>query len=448
MRRMRALAVVAVSIGLLGLWANAAHAAVQITRSELSSGQLRVEGTGAVPNHTITITPGPVTGTSDSSGAFRIQTSPYSSSTCQITVSDGSSSASASLSGCTPTTTTTSTPTTTTPTTQPPPPPPGPAVTFSPSSLTFAAQNVGTTSPPQTITATNTSGSPFLVNSAATHSLDFTQVDDQCSGLTIANGASCTVTFTFSPTTTGTRTATFVFTENGTANNVPLTGSGAGTTPPLAIDTQFFTCTNGVCDIGAGSNVFVNNFFANGFLAKGGHSPYSWSGSVPAGMTLRTSGLVFGTPTTLGTTNFNVTVTDADGSTVTGTFSLTVAPPPSPTPSGCQTGGVKTEALSGPSFNNRTPSGSARADMTKFSGCGGFSTLSVSVSNVNVPDGTQLWVTLDFGAVGTITVRGRSGTMALYNMGDFGVSRDQIRVYSALPDISTSQQILIGGSFV
>jgi hypothetical protein len=61
---------------------------------------------------------------------------------------------------------------------------------------------------------------------------------------------------------------------------------------------------------------------------------------------------------------------------------------------------------------------------------------------------TQLWVTLDLKAVGTITLHGGSGSMARYNMGDFGVSRDQIRVNSALPDIPTAQQILIGGSFV
>ena len=98
-------------------------------------------------------------------------------------------------------------------------------------------------------------------------------------------------------------------------------------------------------------------------------------------------------------------------------------------------------------FNGRTPSGQATADETRFSGCGGFSLLSVQVSNVNLPDGTQLWVTLDFGAVGTITLRGGSGTMATYNMGRFGVSRDQIRVNSALPDVAGAQQILIGGSF-
>ena len=38
--------------------------------------------------------------------------------------------------------------------------------------------------------------------------------------------------------------------------------------------------------------------------------------------------------------------------------------------------------------------------------------------------------------------------MATYNMGRFGVSRDQIRVKSALPDVTGAQQILIGGSFV
>src|SRR4051794_16522462 len=452
MRYLRVFCIAVLTIATLGLVASSADAAVRVTRSELNSGQLRVEGTGALPSHAITITPGPVTGTSDSSGSFRIQKSPYSSPTGPAAASDGPTAVTASLSGCTPASRTppppSPAPSPPPPTTTPPPPPPGSAVTFSPSSLTFAAQNVGTTSASQTVTATNTSGGAFLVNSAAVPSLAFTVVDDQCSGLTIANGASCAVSITFSPTTTGTRTANYVFTHNNVDSNVPLTGSGAGNTPPLAINNQFMTCTNGVCDIGAGSNVFVNNFFATSFLASGGHSPYTWSGTVPAGLALRPSGLVFGSPTTLGTSTFNVTVTDADGSTATGTFSLTVASPPGPTPAGCQTGGVKRETLSGPTFNGRTPSGSATADMTKFSGCGGFSTLTVSVSNVNLPDGTQLWVTLDFGPVGTITLRGGAGTMALYNMGRFGVSRDQIRVYSALPDVASSVQILIGGSFV
>jgi hypothetical protein len=328
-----------------------------------------------------------------------------------------------------------------------------PAVTFTPTSLTFGAQAIGTTSAAQSVTVANTGDAPLFINSAATrgaNALDFTEVSDGCSGLTLAPGTNCSVSITFSPTATGTRSGTFILTDNaaGSPQTVPITGTGTGTNPPLAIDTRFFTCTGGVCDIGANSNVFVNNFFSTSFMASGGSPPYTWSGRPPTGLTLRPSGLLLGAPTTLGTSTFSVTVTDAAGATATGTFSLTVTNPPPPTPPGCQTGGTLVEALSGPAFNGRTPSGQAKADESQFSGCGGFSILSVQVKNVNLPDGTQLWVTLDFGPVGTITLRAGSGTMASYNMGRFGVSRDQIRVNSALPDVSTAQQILIGGSFV
>lgn len=427
------LAVVAVVVS-MAAFVPSAEAAVTITRADLSSGQLRVEGTGAVPNHLVTVTPGNVTGTSDANGAFKIQASPYNSPTCQVTVSDGTTSAGTSLSGCTPSVA-------------------PPAVSLTPSSLSFPSQDVGTTSAAQSITVTNTGGSGLFVNSArtgGTNALDFTQVADGCSGITLAAGATCSVSITFSPTSGGTRSATFTLTDNAanSPQSAPITGAGVGATAPVSINTQFFTCANGVCDVGAGSNVFVNNFFTTTFQASGGTAPYTWSGQPPAGLTLRPSGLLLGTPTTLGTSTFAVTVTDATGGTATGTFSLTVTPSPAPSPSGCQTGGTKTEALSGSAFNGATPNGQASADMSKFSGCGGFSTLSVKVSNVNLPDGAVLWVTLDFKAVGTVTVRGGSGTMPTYNMGDFGVSRDQVSVYSTLPDVSPFQQILTGGRFV
>jgi hypothetical protein len=335
----------------------------------------------------------------------------------------------------------------------PTPPPTGaPAVAFAPTSLTFGAQEIGTTSAPQSITITNTGTAPLFINSAATRGtnpLDFTQVSDGCSGLTLAAGTGCSVSITFSPKASGVRSASFILTDNAgnSPQTVPISGTGTGTNPTLAIDSQFFTCTNGVCDIGAGRNVFINNFFSTSFSATGGNAPYIWSGQVPAGLTLRSSGLLFGAPSVKGTSTFTVTVTDASGANTTGTFSLTVTDPPPPTPSGCQTGGTLRETLNGTAFNGRTPSGQATADETRFSGCGGFSLLTVQVKDVNLPDGTQLWVTLDFGPVGTITLRGGAGTMATYNLGRFGVSNDDVRVYSALPDVSTSQQILIGGFF-
>src|SRR4051794_6912492 len=66
----------------------------------------------------------------------------------------------------------------------PPPPTGAPAVTFTPASLTFAAQALGTSSAPQSITVANTGTGSLFVNSAATRGanpLDFTEVSDGCS---------------------------------------------------------------------------------------------------------------------------------------------------------------------------------------------------------------------------------------------------------------------------
>src|SRR5919202_1339994 len=138
----------------------------------------------------------------------------------------------------------------------PPPPAAAPAVTFTPASLTFAAQLIGTTSAPQSITVANTGSASLFINSAAVpNTLDFTEVSDGCSGLTLAAGTSCSVSITFSPTLSGTRSAAFTLTDNAgnSPQTVPLSGVGTGTNPSLAIDSRFFACANGVCDVGPGS---------------------------------------------------------------------------------------------------------------------------------------------------------------------------------------------------
>lgn len=327
-----------------------------------------------------------------------------------------------------------------------------PVVTFTPISLTFGSQVVGATSPPQSVTVTNSGSAPLFINSAATrgtNALDFREINDGCSGLALAPGTSCSVSITFSPTATGTRSGTFILTDNAadSPQTVPITAAGSGTNPPLAINTGFFACTTGVCDIAPGTNVFPNNFFTTTFQASGGAAPYTWTGHPPAGLTLRPSGLLVGAPSATGTSTFSVSVTDSAGTTATGTFTLAVTNPPPSSPPGCQNGGTLVEALGGSTFNGQSPQGEARSDESQFSGCGGFSVLSVQVKNVNLPDGTQLWVTLDFLPVGTITLSGGSGTMPNYNMGHFGVSRDQVRINSALPDVPSAQEILIGGAF-
>jgi len=75
--------------------------AVSVTRAELKSGQLRVEGRGAVANATVSVTADSVaTGRADSAGAFRIEASSYRSSACRATVTDGSTSADTTLAEC------------------------------------------------------------------------------------------------------------------------------------------------------------------------------------------------------------------------------------------------------------------------------------------------------------------------------------------------------------
>jgi hypothetical protein len=323
------------------------------------------------------------------------------------------------------------------------------AFTLTPASLTFGSQATGTTSAPQTVTITNTGTANLLINGEAISGPDAGDFGtaENCAGLTLTPGTSCTESVIFQPTTTGTRSATLTVTAGGSPQTVPLTGTGTGTTPPLTINDQFFTCTGGVCDIGAGSNVFVSNFFSTSFEATGGTGAYTWSGQPPAGLTLRPSGLLLGAPAATGTSTFTVTVTDAAGATATGTFSLTVTGSPAPSPPGCRTGKKLTEPLSGPAISGQTPSGTATANEMQFSGCGGFSVLSASVKKVNLPDGTQLWVTIDFKPVGTITLRNGSGSMTPYNLGHFGVSMDAVRIFNSLPDVSPFQQILIGGTF-
>ncbi len=66
--------------------------------------------------------------------------------------------------------------------------------------------------------------------------------------------------------------------------------------------------------------------------AIGGQTPYNWtnsSGALPPGLTLATNGVISGTPTTNGTFNFIVEVTDTLSDTATQALALTVGSPPS-----------------------------------------------------------------------------------------------------------------------
>ena len=102
-----------------------------------------------------------------------------------------------------------------------------PAVTLSANSLTFADQDVGTTSAPQTVGLTNTGLDPLTINGFAIIG-DFTQINN-C-GLTVAAGSSCAIQVSFRPTMPLARTGSLSIVHNapGSPNQVQLSGTGVG----------------------------------------------------------------------------------------------------------------------------------------------------------------------------------------------------------------------------
>ena len=108
------------------------------------------------------------------------------------------------------------------------------AVQLSPASLTFAAQNVGTTSAFQTVTLRNNGGATLTtvsVTFTGANATSFTRGGNgggSC-GATLAAGRTCTINVRFRPTTTGALTAALSVTAaGGNSGTVALTGTGNG----------------------------------------------------------------------------------------------------------------------------------------------------------------------------------------------------------------------------
>ncbi len=107
-----------------------------------------------------------------------------------------------------------------------------PAVNFSPASLTFPGQLVGTQSNPRPVTLTNTGNRTLIITNIAT-SGDFSQTNT-C-GTSVAAGANCVVNVIFAPTKKGARTGALTITDNatGSPHSVSLTGTGAVNPVPV-----------------------------------------------------------------------------------------------------------------------------------------------------------------------------------------------------------------------
>ncbi len=140
-------------------------------------------------------------------------------------------------------------------------------------------------------------------------------------GLTLSSSTTASITVQGTPTALGTSTFTMQVTDSS-GNSVSQTLSiSVNPKPPLAVLTH--SLPNGT----------VGTTYSATLQASSGVTPYTWiiaNGTLPAGLTLTaSSGLISGTPTATGTSNFTVQVTDSTTPTpqaATANLSITVNP--------------------------------------------------------------------------------------------------------------------------
>jgi hypothetical protein len=123
------------------------------------------------------------------------------------------------------------------------------------------------------------------------------------------------------PTGTGTSNFTVQVTDANSLSGTQPLSLTVGTTPTVTTT----SLPNGT----------QSAAYSATLTATGGTTPYTWSifaGTLPVGLTLAPStGVISGTPTGTGTSNFTVQVTDANSQTASQPLSLTVVVPPTVT---------------------------------------------------------------------------------------------------------------------
>jgi hypothetical protein len=154
-----------------------------------------------------------------------------------------------------------------------------PAATLTPASLSFASQIVDTSSAAKAITLTN-AGSATLnitgISIAGTNTSDYSEITT-C-GATLAANANCTISVTFKPTATGTRTASVSIADNAGGSPQTVSLSGTATAPDFSLNATPVSIT---VNAGQSATATISVVPADGF-----NQPVSLSCSgLPSGVT-------------------------------------------------------------------------------------------------------------------------------------------------------------------
>src|SRR5260370_465405 len=294
---------------------------------------------------------------------------------------------------------------------------PAPVASVSPTSLTFASQTTGTTSAAQTVTLANTGNASLNLTSIAvtgTNSGDSAQTNN-C-GSSVAAGANCTISVTFTPAAPGTRSSSVSITDNasGSPESVSLTGTGAAASAPVvslsASSLAFASQTVGTTS--AAQSVTLSNtgnasLNLTGVSASGDFAQTNTCGSSVAAGANCTISVTF-TPTASGSRTGTLSITDnasgspqsvsltGTGSTATRDFSLLASP----------TSGTITAGQSATFTLNVSPSGGFNQVVgLACSGAPQAGTCTISPNSVTLNGSSASTATLTV----TTTVRGMLG---------------------------------------
>ncbi|WEK07703.1 MAG: putative Ig domain-containing protein [Candidatus Pseudomonas colombiensis] len=176
-----------------------------------------------------------------------------------------------------------------------------------------------------TTVAANSSANPITLNLSGGAATSVAVSSAPSHGSATASGTS----ITYTPTAGYSGADSFTYTAtNASGTSSPATVSLTVSAPTLSV---------APATLGAGTS---GSAYSATLSATGGSAPYTYaitSGSLPTGLSLNTStGVISGTPTTDGTSNLTVTVTDANGATGSQPYSITIAAVPITVPASSQ----------------------------------------------------------------------------------------------------------------
>ncbi|HEY6290096.1 MAG TPA: choice-of-anchor D domain-containing protein [Terriglobia bacterium] len=305
-----------------------------------------------------------------------------------------------------------------------------PQVSLAPSSLTFAGQTVGTTSAAQVVTLSNTGTGPLTLSNITT-SGDF--ANTSTCGTSLSAGASCTLSVTFTPSTTGTRTGVVTITDNAAGSPQTILISGTGTAPAVKLSaTSLSFSSENVGSTSPGQSVTITNtgtasLTLTSITASGDFSQSSACGS-SLGLGASCTVTVTFKPTTIGSRTGTLTLTD-NASPGTQTVSLTgtgQGPEPSLTPASLDFSGHLIGATSAAQTVTLKNAGNAPMNITNIAATGDFTETSTCSTSLAVNASCTISVTFKATASGALsgalTVSGDSQTVALSGTGqDFAL---------------------------